>query len=103
MRRILAAGLVAASMGLAGCYHVTVTTGAPESATPAPLDIPWQHSFVYGLVPPKEINVAQHCPQGVAKVETEMSFLNGLASALTWSLYTPIHPRVTCASGPVRR
>lgn len=97
-RFIAAAGVVVV---LSGCYHVTVLTGAPEGSTV--VDKPWQNSFVYGIVPPPEINVSQDCPQGVAKVETEISFLNGLVGAVTYSIYTPMHARVTCASGPVRR
>jgi hypothetical protein len=102
MRRIHAL-FAAAAIGLTGCYHVTVVTGAPEAPTPPPLDKMWQNSFVYGLVPPPEINVAQTCPSGVSKVETEISFLNGLVGAITWSIYTPMHAKVTCANGPVRR
>ena len=64
--------LLAAAVLSAGCYHVTVVTGAPAAATT--IDQPWQHSFVYGLVPPAEINSSQTCTQGVAKVETERSF-----------------------------
>ena len=90
--------LLAAAVLCAGCYHVTVITGAPAAATT--IDKPWQHSFVYGLVPPAEINASQGgCSQGAAKVETERSFVNGLVSVLTWNLYTPIHVLVTCASG----
>jgi hypothetical protein len=92
---------LATAVLLSGCYRVTVTTGAP--AAPTTIDIPWQHSFVYGLVPPQELSTAERCPNNVSKVVTEQSFLNGLASALTWSLYTPIHVTVTCASGPVRQ
>ncbi len=84
----------------AGCYHVTVLTGAP--ASPQKIDIPWQHSFIYGLVPPAEVNARPTCTQGVSTVETERSFLNGLVGAL-WGIYTPIHVTVTCASGPVAR
>jgi hypothetical protein len=93
--------LIAAAMLLAGCYRVTVVTGAPASAQTA--DYPWQHSFVYGLVPPDTVKTAGACPQGTSRVVTERSFLNGLVGALTWSIYTPMHVRVTCASGPVRR
>lgn len=100
MRRHLIAAAVAV-LALSGCYHVTVLTGAPEG--PTVVDKPWQNSFVYGIVPPPVINVRQECPQGIAKAETEISFLNGVVGALTWSLYTPLHARVTCASGPVRR
>jgi hypothetical protein len=65
--------LAAASLLLlSGCYRVTVITGAPPEAKT--VDKPWQMSFVYGLVPPPEINVKETCPQGVASVVTERSF-----------------------------
>jgi Bor protein len=85
-----------AALLLAGCYHVTVVTSAAPTATK--VDKEWQNSFVYGLVPPPELNVKDQCPQGVARVETERSFLNGLVSLLTWSIYTPMHTTVTCAA-----
>src|SRR5215207_10131863 len=84
-----------------GCYHVTVITGAPPEAKT--VDQPWQKSFVYGLVPPPEINTKDQCPQGFAVVETERSFLNGLVGALTSSIFTPLHAKVTCAAGPVAK
>jgi Bor protein len=100
MRRYIPA-LVAGTLLCGACYHVTVITGAP--ATAQTIDKPWQHSFVYGLVPPAELSAKEGCAQGVAQVDTERSFLNGLVGALTWSLYTPMHVTITCASGPVRR
>lgn len=100
MRRTFLA-LGAAVVALSGCYHVTVVTGAPEA--PTKVDKPWQNSFVYGLVPPPELNVKDQCTQGVAKVETQQSFLNGLVGAITYSIYTPMQTTVTCASGPVKR
>lgn len=100
MRRSLPA-LAAAALLLTGCYHVTVVTGAPEAQTK--IAKPWQMSFVYGLVPPPEINAQAVCNNGVAKVETQVSFINGLVGALTWSLVTPMQVDVTCASGPVSR
>ena len=96
MRRYLsaAAALIVLS---SGCYHVTVITGAPTS--PTVIDKPWQNSFVIGLVPPPEVSTKEGCPQGVAQVETERSFLNGLVGAITQSIYTPMHVKVTCSSG----
>jgi hypothetical protein len=88
--------LVLGAMLLTGCYHVTVISGT--SPSPTVVDKPWQNSFVYGLVPPPELNVKDQCPNGVQKVETETSFLNGLVGALTWSLYTPMHAKVTCSA-----
>lgn len=90
---------VAALLLCSGCYRVTVTTGAPPAAKT--VDKPWQHSFVYGLVPPAELNTKEQCPQGIAVVQTERSFLNGLVGSLTYSIFTPMHAKVTCASGPV--
>lgn len=98
MRRYLTAAAALILLGT-GCYHVTVVTGAP--AAPTTIDKQWQNSFVYGLVPPPAIDTKGTCTQGVAKVETERSFLNGLVGAITYSIYTPIHAKVTCASGPV--
>jgi Bor protein len=94
-RSIIVAALTVGLLG--ACYHVTVTTGAPTASQV--IDKPWQFSFVYGLVPPPELNSKDQCPQGVAKVETERSFLNALVGAVTWSIFTPMHARITCASG----
>ena len=88
--------LVLGAMLLTGCYHVTVISGT--SPSPTVVDKPWQNSFVYGLVPPPELNVKEQCPNGVQKVETETSFVNGLVGALTWSIYTPIHAKITCSA-----
>lgn len=93
MRRISLMLLAAALCG--GCYHITVITGLPVGTQT--IDKEWQHSFILGLVPPAEINAASTCTQGVAKVETERSFLNGLVGAITYNIYTPIHATVTCA------
>ena len=81
---------------LSGCYHAKVTTGLPASEEK--IDIPFAHSFVFGLVPPNEVRAATQCTNGVSMVETKMSFINGLVAGLTFSLYTPIHITVTCAS-----
>ena len=94
-RKIVLAAL--AVVCISGCYRVTVNTGA----TPAPKTIEkaWAFSFIYGLVPPAEIASKTECPQGVASVVTERSFLNGLVSNITYGILTPIHVTVTCAAG----
>lgn len=92
---------VVALVVLSACYRVTVNTGAPPAATV--IDKQWQLSFVSGMVPPPAIDAKQACPQGVASIVTERSFLNGLVGAITNSLLTPMHVTVTCASGPVAK
>lgn len=94
MRR--AAILAAIALVLSGCFHATIETGLPASTTVIQND--WAHGFVFGLVPPSTVETKAKCPNGVAKVETQQSFLNALASLLTGSLYTPWTISVTCAS-----
>lgn len=80
---------------LSGCFHATVNTGLTPSAQT--IDKPWAMSFIYGLVPPSTVETVAQCPRGAARVETQISFLNGLVSALTFSIVTPMSIKVTCA------
>ncbi len=95
VRRLAAASLALFALTTTACYHAVVETGRPASATV--IDEPWAMSFLFGLVPPKAVNTASQCPNGVAKVETQHSFLNGLVASLTFGLLTPIQITVTCA------
>jgi hypothetical protein len=97
-QRILSLTLVVGAALLAsGCYHAQVTTGA--TAGPTVIDTPWAMGFVYGLVPPAAIDAAAACPNGVARVETRLSFLNQLVGALSAGIITPMHITITCAAG----
>ncbi len=97
MRRFLTACTLALVVGLGGCYHVIVETGKqPSSQT---IEIPWATSFVAGLVPIETVETASKCPNGVARVETYHSFLNMVATVVTWNIYSPMTIEVTCAAG----
>ena len=90
-------GLCAASLiALGGCYHATVETGATPSAVV--IDKSFASAWIYGLVPPSTVSTAAKCPDGVAKVETQLSFVNQVVSFLTLGIYTPMQIRVTCAA-----
>lgn len=81
---------------MSGCYHAQITTDlepSNEVYTKA-----WASGFIAGLVPPDIIDAAEHCSNGVAKVETQHSFLNMLAQLITFSIYSPMEITVTCAS-----
>jgi len=93
-RGVLLAGIVLVS---GGCYHATIDTGATPSSQV--IEQPWAASWILGLVPPETVETASQCPNGVAIVETQQSFLNGLVAALTFSIFTPMTIKVTCASG----
>ncbi len=81
----------------AGCYHARVETGLTPSAQM--VEQTFASGWVYGLIPPSTVEAGQQCPNGVAVVETELSFVNQLVSALTFGIYTPMHITVTCAAG----
>lgn len=80
---------------IVGCYHAVIETGRPAGTTV--VHKPWAMSFIFGLVPPPVENVTQQCTNGVSKVETMHSFLNGLVAVVTFNLVTPMDIKVTCA------
>ena len=94
--RILRVAAVVAAFALTGCYHAVINTGRPESTDI--ITIKWANGFIYGLVPPPIVETASRCTNGVAKVETQHSFLNMLAQFVTFGLYTPMQIDVTCAA-----
>jgi hypothetical protein len=79
------------------CFHQVVSTGRPAGATV--IDDPWVKGWLWGLVAPPPIETRSQCPSGVATVVTEMSFMNGLAAALTFGIFSPQHVTITCATG----
>jgi hypothetical protein len=87
--------LLATITMLGACFHATIETGLTPSTRV--LEQKWASSWIYGLVPPKTVETASRCPDGVAKVETQLSFLNQVVHILTLGIYTPMEIRVTCA------
>ena len=83
---------------LSGCYGSRVTTEAEPSNKK--IEKKWATGFIYGLATPgANFSAADRCNNGVAIVETKVSFLNLLASNITFGLYTPMTVEVTCAAG----
>jgi hypothetical protein len=80
---------------LSGCYHAVVDTGRAPSGQEFHRE--WASSWIAGLVPPSTIATARECPNGVARVDTKLSFLNQLVAGLTLGIYTPMDVRVQCA------
>jgi hypothetical protein len=79
-----------------GCYHASVSTGRTPSNVV--IDRPFAASWIYGLVPPATVETASECANGVATVETQLSFVNQLVSFITFGIFTPMHVTVTCAA-----
>ena len=88
-----------AALGLfcsTACYHAIVETGRPAGTTV--VSKPWVATWILGLVPAQEISVAAECPNGIARVETQQRFVNGLVALLTIGIYTPQTATITCAA-----
>ena len=96
MRRVLVLAL--SVLMFSGCYHATINTGVAPGTTQ--IHQPWATSFIYGLVPPATVDAMETCGSaGVARVETQHSFLNGLVAGLTFGIFTPMDILVTCGAG----
>jgi hypothetical protein len=87
--------LIACALAMTGCYAARIDTGL--TAGTKVIEKKWASCWIYGLVPPTAINAATECPKGVARVETQHSFLNQLVGGITFGIYTPIQIVVTCA------
>jgi Bor protein len=81
----------------AGCYHASIESGRKPGNDKIEKD--WASGWAWGLVGPEAIEAQNTCTNGLSKVDTEHSFLNGLVGFLTLGIYTPMHLTVTCASG----
>ena len=79
------------------CYHQVVQTGRTPGTTV--IHKPWVATWVLGLIPATPIDVSKECPNGVATVETSMSFANGLVTMLLGLIYDPRDVKITCAQG----
>lgn len=79
----------------AGCHHAIINMGTKPSTVT--IEQPWATGWIFGLVPPKTVEPASKCPHGVAKVETRITFGNGVARFVTMGIYTPMWVKVTCA------
>lgn len=80
----------------AACYHATVETGLPPGTQT--IEKSFASGWIYGLIPPATVSTASRCPSGVARVETQHSFVNMLVGGITWGIYTPMNIKVTCAA-----
>jgi len=80
---------------LVGCYATAIDTGRTPSTKM--IRQPWAACWIYGLVPPARVLTATECPDGVALVQTQHSFLNYLVGGLTLGIFTPMEIMVTCA------
>lgn len=58
-----------------------------------------QKFFLWGHVGGDEVDLARLCPQGVAEITSESSFVDGMLFGLTGGLYAPRTVEVYCQNG----
>lgn len=87
--------LAVMAVGLSGCYHAVVHAGPTPAARV--VEHAWAKGFLWGLLPPDQVDGAAECGGAVSRVETELSFLNSVVAGITFGIYTPMTIRVVCA------
>ena len=97
MKGLRMCAVLLATLLLSSCYAAKIDTGRNRSTKM--ISKPFASCWIYGLVPPPVVQTASECPDGVALVETQHSFLNYLVGGITFGIYTPIQINVTCAEG----
>ena len=92
-------GVIGALMLLptTACFHQVVQTGRPAGMTV--VQYKWVSTWVFGLVEAKPIDARVACPKGVATIDTQTSFLNGVAGILTIGIWDPQTVTITCSTG----
>ncbi len=58
-----------------------------------------QKFFLWGALGGEQVDLNKLCPQGVAEIASEHSFIDIVLYSLTGGLYTPVSVEVHCASG----
>lgn len=79
------------------CFRQVVQTGRAPSQTVVKQN--WVSTWIFGIVPATPIDARAQCPTGIATVETQTSFANGLLGFLTIGIWTPQTAWITCAAG----
>jgi hypothetical protein len=89
--------LAAICLVASACFHQVVQTGRTPGTTV--VHKPWVSTWIFGLVAATPIDVSKECPNGIATVETQESFINGLVSIVTAIIWMPRDVTITCAAG----
>jgi hypothetical protein len=98
MNAIKAVGLVVLVISSSACFTTTLRSGKPANAPRLENDRRWHHGVIWGIAELSgPYDLKKICPNGWAEVTTETSFLNGLLTSLTSSVYTPQSVTIRCS------
>jgi hypothetical protein len=90
-----AALLAAIVLSSHACYHA-IAFVETDPTVPAVTQRTWVHSFLFGMIPPDEIDARRICRQGMSRVESQLTFWNRLVGVATVGLYTPMTITIAC-------
>jgi hypothetical protein len=84
------------TLSLSACYrHEYAVSGTVPRATPTYSE--WQHHLLSGLVDlSSEIELRDHCPEGVSRIVDSIEPLNVLVYFLTATIYSPSTVEIYC-------
>lgn len=100
MNAIKAACLVGLIASSTACFTTTLRSGEPANPARLENDRRWHHGVIWGIAELSgPYDLKKICPNGWAEVTTETSFLNGLLTYLTSSVYTPQSVTIRCSGG----
>jgi hypothetical protein len=95
MTRLRTLTAAAALLLTSGCYNVTYMSKTRMPA--AVVHEEKMNFFIFGLVGEHDIQAAQICPTGVAKIRTTETGVNVLLTIITLGIYSPRTAQITCA------
>jgi hypothetical protein len=88
--------VLAAALAGAGTACNRVTYVNPNSTPSGVVVSTTGHFFIGGLVGNEDIWANQMCPNGVARVVSEFTFIDSLLTFFTFYLYTPRTYNIEC-------
>ena len=98
MNALKAACLVGLVLASSACFTTVLRSGESANAARLENDRRWHHGVIWGIAELSgPYDLKKICPNGWAEVTTETSFLNGLLTSLTSSIYTPQSVTIRCA------
>lgn len=94
-RRVSAAIALGIVFTLLGCHTMRFEVGTGQVGQ---VVHDRKSFFIGGLVPTKNVDLAAFCPNGAVTIEEETTFVDGLLSFFTLSIYTPRSSTYYCAA-----
>jgi hypothetical protein len=96
-KSVRTAGLVLGLFFWGGCYRMAVINGEP---VPLVKENKGLHHGVLSLVEVSQVvPLSETCPNGFARVDDRVNFVNGLLSGLSDGVYSPSTVFVQCKDG----